>query len=575
MADIREKIPDMEATQGHNPSDTAANEAGPDVTIDSQTDVEAIATTATSWTKFALLVAYSMLWVISFVDSMEQSTSGILTPWVTSAFRQHSLTPTVNVMSSIVSGVSKITLAKVVDIFGRPQGYLLSVILTTVGLVMMAACNTVETYAAAQVFYWVGFNGMGYCLTVFIADTTTLRNRGLMIAFGTSAHIVTPWLAGPISEAFLSGPGWRWGFGIFSIVTPLITLPLYFLFLRYYREQRSPERSPGAHSDRSLLQVILHYAREFDVVGILLLSGGSALLLLPFCLYSSQTKGWASPIIFSFFVSGVVLLVSFGVWERWLTPVGFMDYSMLKDRTILGSCILGASVATSFHIWEAYFESFLQVVYGLTVTEACYVSEVANVGSCLWCIVVGLLIKSTGRFKWMCVCGGLPSLILGAGLMIYFRQPGVHMGYIVMSQILIALGIGTIRITKETAAMAVTLPQNVALVLATIAFFSQFGSSVGLTVSSAVWRNVFPHGLEKHLPESKLGRLESIYGNLRVQLSYLEGSAARIAIQQAYSEAQRTMLIVSTVALCFGVVGALLWRDIKIKKVKHGEGLVI
>lgn len=150
-------------------------EDGVDTTA--QPGVQNIEAITSVWTKHALYTAFVMIWVIYFVDTMQQGATGTLTPWVTSAFEEHSLTPTVNVMSSIIGGVFKLTLAKILDIFGRPQGYLISIIFTTLGLVMMAACNTVETYAAAQVFYWVGYNGLDYSLSVFLADTTSLRNR--------------------------------------------------------------------------------------------------------------------------------------------------------------------------------------------------------------------------------------------------------------------------------------------------------------------------------------------------------------------------------------------------------------
>lgn len=81
---------------------------------------------------------------------------GFLTPYVTSAFALHSLTSATGVVSNIIGGVSKLVLAKVLDIWGRPQGFMVCICLLTLGLIMMAACNGVETYAAAQVFYWVG-----------------------------------------------------------------------------------------------------------------------------------------------------------------------------------------------------------------------------------------------------------------------------------------------------------------------------------------------------------------------------------------------------------------------------------
>lgn len=96
------------------------------------------------------------IWSITFVDAMQQGMGSSLTPYVTSSFSQHSLTATTGIMSSLIGGLIKLPLAKVLDIFGRPQGFFLMMCCMIVGLIMMAACPNVETYAAAQVFYWVG-----------------------------------------------------------------------------------------------------------------------------------------------------------------------------------------------------------------------------------------------------------------------------------------------------------------------------------------------------------------------------------------------------------------------------------
>lgn len=83
--------------------------------------------------------------------------SGSLTPYVTSSFNEHSLTAATSIMSGIIGGLFKLPLAKILDIWGRPQGFALMMVVLTIGLVMMAGCNNVKTYAAAQVFYWVGY----------------------------------------------------------------------------------------------------------------------------------------------------------------------------------------------------------------------------------------------------------------------------------------------------------------------------------------------------------------------------------------------------------------------------------
>lgn len=87
---------------------------------------------------------------------MQQSMSFSLTPYVTSSFSLHSLTAATAIMAHLLGGLLKLPLAKVLDIWGRPQGFAVTTLIQTIGLVMMAACNNVQMYAAAQVFYVVG-----------------------------------------------------------------------------------------------------------------------------------------------------------------------------------------------------------------------------------------------------------------------------------------------------------------------------------------------------------------------------------------------------------------------------------
>ena len=96
--------------------------------------------------------------MIYFVISIQEVVVRSLTPYVTSSFSLHSLTAATNIISSIIGGLSKIPIAKILDTWGRPQGLSLCLLLWVVGFVMMAACNNVETFAAAQVFSAVGWD---------------------------------------------------------------------------------------------------------------------------------------------------------------------------------------------------------------------------------------------------------------------------------------------------------------------------------------------------------------------------------------------------------------------------------
>lgn len=129
---------------------------------------------------------------------------------------------------------------------------------------MMAACRNVETYAAAQVFYWVGFNGMAFVLDVFLADTSSLKNRALVFAFSTSPYIVTTFIGPRAAQSFLDTSGWPWGFGVYCIVTPLITIPILTLLWRNQRKALRLGLYKKERSGRTVAQAVPYYFWEFD-----------------------------------------------------------------------------------------------------------------------------------------------------------------------------------------------------------------------------------------------------------------------------------------------------------------------
>ncbi|KLU90885.1 hypothetical protein MAPG_09410 [Magnaporthiopsis poae ATCC 64411] len=574
---VVDKASDGEAgPDGRSPTQDATAEDDQDA-IDktAQRGVQKIEATTKVWSRNHLILAYVLIWIINFVDALEQGMSGSLVAYVTSSFAQHSLTATTSVMSSIIGGLFKLPLAKVLDIWGRPHGFVLCMVLLTIGLVMMAACNNVETYAAAQVFYWVGYNGLSYSLSIFVADTSALKNRALLFAFMSSPYIVTVWTSGPIAQSFLDTVGWRWAFGTFAIVTPVMCAPLLGLFAWNYRKAKAMGLIMPEDSGRSAWESVKHYVVQFDLLGILLLAGGLALFLLPFSLYTVVEGQWASATVICMLVFGVLLMVAFALYEKLLAPVTFIPFELLTDRSILGASVLSAVLFISFYIWDSYFPSFLQVVNGLDVTRSSYVVNIYSIGSCFWAIVVGFLIRWTGRFKWLAVYFGMPLTMVGVGLMLAFRQPDVNIGYIVMCQIFIAVAGGTLVICIEMAGMAAVTHQHIAVVLALMSMFSSIGGAIGSTVAAAIWTGVFPARLAEYLPAEEQGNLTEIYSDLTKQLSYPWGSPTRQAIQHAYGDAQRLMLIASTVILVLGFACCIVWRDYRVKDFKQVKGRVI
>lgn len=359
---------------------------------------------------------------------------------------------------------------------------------------------------------------------------------------------------------------------MFSILIPLVTLPLFGLLINNYMKAKRLGLVPKRESNHNTTQSIIYYCRQFDAVGLLLISAGVALFLLPFNLYSMQGKGRSSPLVISMLVVGSTLTLAFVAWERFFAPITFIPYHILLDRTVFGACLLSAGFFMSYMLWSSYFGSFLQVVKGLSIRNASYVSQSYTVIGVLVAVSVGYLIHQTGRFKYVATFVGIPMSIIGQSLLMHFRSADENVGYILMCQIFIAIAQGAIVICDEIAILATVSHEHVAVCLAVLGIFANTGGAIGLTIASAIWQDILPKKLMEYLPPEELPNFLMIYGDISTQLSYPMGSPTRLAIQHAYGDALLRLLAASTGVWVIGAVGVLMWRNINVKDTKQTKG---
>lgn len=135
--------------------------------------------------------------------------------------------------------------------------------------------------------------------------------------------------------------------------------------------------------------------------GVFLFAAGLTVFLLPFTLAASAPNGWQSEYIIAMIIAGFAILVPFGLYEKHLAREPFLRHEFLTNRTIIGCCLIDMTYQISYHCWNSYFTSFLQVVVNLTVAEAGYVNSTFQVVPGVLLFTVGYLIRRTQRFKWV------------------------------------------------------------------------------------------------------------------------------------------------------------------------------
>lgn len=192
------------------------------------------------------------------------SVQAALDPYITSSFQKHGLLTSVSIIATILGGCSTLTLAKIIDIWGRIEGYLCMLTIITVGLIMKATCKNIETYVAAHSLYWTGHIGLLYVIDVMLADMTTLRNRMIMFGINGTPTIASTFAGPRIADLFQQNLNFRWAFGAFAIMLVGVSAPVVVTMLLMQRKAAKAGAIAKERSGRVWWQSIAYYLVQFD-----------------------------------------------------------------------------------------------------------------------------------------------------------------------------------------------------------------------------------------------------------------------------------------------------------------------
>lgn len=507
--------------------------------------------------------------------ALHSAISSTLINYVYSSFESAPQVSTAYILSTIIGGVLKLPLAKTLHLWGRAEALVFSTAIYILGMIILAACNGPNAFAAGYVLYWIGYYCMYLILDIFVADTTGLRSRAFAFAFASTPFICTAFTGSLAAEHIYNNSGWRWGYGMFCIIQPAIFLPLAAVFKFYERKAIKMGVWHPRTSDRTKMQSLIHYIHEFDVIGALLLMAAWVMFLLPFSLTQYGRSQYSSATFIALVVIGFCMLFVFAAWEKWFARTHFIRYELLRRPTILGACICAATLYFSFYLWDQYFYNFVLITYNLDITTAGYMIQIYNVGSCFWSPLLGLFIWATRRFKYVCLFFGVPLILLGSGLMIYFRGGDHGIGYIIMCQIFIAFAGGTLVIGEDMAVMAGGGREGTPMMLALIGLFSSIGGAIGYAVSAAIYNNTFVSALASHLPDDLKTNATQIYlDGITTQDAYPVGSVLRDAAIYAWGYSQRMNCIASTCILVLLIPAVAMWKNYDVGK-KQNKGTML
>lgn len=527
------------------------------------------------WSKTAVYFTFLWIWVCFFLLNLQSSIASNIMYYAYADFAAAPQINTAFILSSIIGGVLQLPIGRALTIWGRAEGFLVVLSVYVLGLIVSAACTGPDSFAAGYVLYSVGYQSLGFILSVFVADASGLRNRGLAYAFVGTPTLCTAFTGPLAAQSFIKMSSWRWAYGTFAIVQTVTFIPLAVLFKHFEKKAKKEGILNEVDKGRTTLQSIVHYFHDFDIVGAFVLSSAFILLLLPFSLKTYGRTEYKSVTFIIMVVLGGLLIPVFGIWEKYFARTHFIKWQLFRDRTVLGSCVLAACIFFNFYCWDAQYYNFVIVVYNLSVSMAGYMAQIYTVGSVIWSVLFGLYIRQVNRFKKACLYFGLPLMMLGAGLMVRFRGQESNIGYIIMCQIFLAFSGGTLIIGNEVAGLCAADIGEIPMILSLLGLWSNIGGAIGSAVAAAIYTNTFPSTLYKNLPESAKPNATEIYlGGYTTQMLYPVGSDERKAINQAWGQTQKNSCIAALCVMVLAFPAIASWKNYNVK-LTHHKGIVL
>jgi len=209
------------------------------------------------------------------------------------------------------------------------------------------------------------------------------------------------------------------------------------------------------------------------------------------------------------------------------------------------------------------------------MTAAGHVTQVFDFASTVTAVIVGLAIKYTKYYKPWIVFGSLIYL-MGIGLMIKYRTPTTSVGQLVGTQIAVGIGGGMINVPAQVGVQFSTDHQHVAVATAVYLTCFELGGAVGSAISGAVWGHNIPTKLREYLHSGSMPDAPAIYDNINNALAYPVGTPGRMAVDKAYQETMKDLLIIA-VSICVPVILiSLFMKNYKLDTMDQGvKGRVI
>lgn len=388
----------------------------------------------------------------------------------------------------------------------------------------------------------MGGGGLTAISTFVASDLVPLRKRGLWQGFGNICYGTGAGLGGIFGGWINDTWGWRMAF---LIQVPLVVVSGIVVAIVVKIPVKETEESPW---------------KRIDFLGASTLVIALVLLLVGLNSGGNQVS-WTHPLVLTTLPLSFVFLAAFIYIEDRIASEPVIPVRLLLDRTVFSACLTNWLTTMTVYAMLFYGPIYFQAK-GMSTTEAGVRLIPQALGSSMGSLGTGLIMRSTGRYYLLNV-GVEGIFVLACALITTFTlsspawQPFVYFT-------LLGVGYGGMLTITLLALISAVAHKHQAVITSASYAFRSTGSTIGITIVSAVFQNILKMRLWARFGDRDdagkvIGRIRNSFDEIRrLPPGWREG------VMESYMDALRGVFATACGIAVLGAVISLGMREHKL-----------
>lgn len=393
--------------------------------------------------------------------------------WVTTAYM-------------ITSTITTPIYGKLSDLFGRRPLYLFGIFVFILGSLLSSFSTSMIMLAAFRGVQGIGAGALMSLPMAIMGDILAPRDRAkyqgyFLSVFGVSS-VLGPLIGGMFAGAneILWVTGWRWVF-LINVPIGIIAFAMVWTFLHIPNQGKNKEKP---HVDWGGAVAVM-------------------VALVPLLLVAEQGRewGWGSAAAITCYVIAALGLIVFLAIESKQGADAIIPLKLFRTGSFSMATLLGFLVGFGMFGAMMTIPLFLQIVMGLTPTEAGFATLPMTAGIMISSIVSGIVVSKTGKYQIFPIFG---LFLMGiAYFYLTFMNADREIWFLMLGMFGIGLGLGQLMQSLTLAAQNAVKPYYMGVATSAATFFRQIGGTLGTAVLLSVLFTVMPTNIQNSMSDEE------------------------------------------------------------------------